>query len=245
MEHNSENTPLLTGADAESPPDANEQTSIPVMRNSTAEASCMTFALTWLSLALSVLAFAFTFTVLLGIQFFWRDSRIDWIVRESCAWMMILGMCTALISFLNLGFLYLRRRAMPLVLNLVIDVIVVFYSFGCTIPGLIENYSWCEWDCDGSNTRVIQIVAGIGLSFGLGLGITHLVLFLMRCTLAIRWLIERRRNGSTPSFRIPTGQFTVEITFKLLRHDNADVLESTNRETRGESITAEANRELV
>ncbi|EGE78729.1 hypothetical protein, variant [Blastomyces gilchristii SLH14081] len=245
MEHNSENTPLLVDANAESP-DANTQTNIPLMRNSTAEAFHMTLALTWLSLALSVLAFAFTFTVLLGIHAFWRDSHIDWTVRESCAWMMILGICTALISFFNLVCLYLRRgRAMPLVFNLVIDIIVVFYSFGCTITGLIENYSWCEWDCDDSNTRMIQIVAGIGLSFGLGLGITHLVLFLMRCTRTIRWLIEWRRNGSMPSFQIPTGQFTVEITFRLLRQDNANVLESTNRGTRSENITAEANRELI
>ncbi|PGH01884.1 hypothetical protein GX51_04937 [Blastomyces parvus] len=169
MEHHSENTPLLIDADAESPDD-NEQTNLPLASNSTAEAFRMTFALTWLSLALSLLAFAFTITVLIGIQVFWRDSDIHWGVRDNCAWMWLLGLCTAFISFLNLACLYLRRRAMPLVLNLVIDAVVVFYSFGCTITGLIDNYSWCGWDCDDSSWRMIQIVAGIGLSFGLGLG---------------------------------------------------------------------------
>ncbi|OJD20872.1 hypothetical protein ACJ73_07793 [Blastomyces percursus] len=233
MEHHSENTPLLVDANAESP-DATEQTNIPLMRNSTAEAFRMTFALTCLSVALSVLAFAFTFTV-----FFTRDPYI--LARLSHR----LDAQRQLCLDDDTACLYLRRRALPLVLNLAFDIVVVFYSFGCTITGLIENYSWCEWDCDDRNTGMIKIVAGIGLSFGLGLGVTHLVLFLMRCTLSIRWLIEWRRDGSMPSFRIPTGQFTVEITFRLLRQNNADMLESTNRVTRSENITTEPNRELI
>ncbi|QSS58879.1 hypothetical protein I7I51_08309 [Histoplasma capsulatum] len=79
------------------------------------------------------------------------------------------GMATALISFLNLVCLYVRRKAMPLVLNLVIDPIVIFYSFGWSVTGLVENSPWCEPECDGTS-KWIQLLAGIGLSFALGLG---------------------------------------------------------------------------
>ncbi|QSS53906.1 hypothetical protein I7I53_01310 [Histoplasma capsulatum var. duboisii H88] len=157
---------------------------------------------------------------------------------------MLLGMATALISFLNLVCLYIRRKAMPLVLNLVVDPIVVFYSFGWSVTGLVENSPWCEPECDGTS-KWIQLLAGIGLSFALGLGLTHLALFLMRCVLAIRWVFEQRRNSSGPLFRIPTGQFTVEFTIRLLRQDNAVVPQSADGDQRNENITEEENRALA
>lgn len=67
----------------------------------------------------------------------------------------------------------------------------------------------------------------------------------MRCVLAVRWVFEQRRNSSGPFLRIPTGQFTVEFTIRLLRQDNAVVPQSADGDQRNENITEEESRALA
>ncbi|PLB48526.1 hypothetical protein P170DRAFT_438110 [Aspergillus steynii IBT 23096] len=212
----SENTPLLRDS-SDSGAAEHERHDIPTQNPADNSLRFVT-ALTWSSLVLAVLVVAFDLTVnILEETNYGSGYYMPWVMRIAITAMCVVGLATVLISFLNLVRLYHSQRALWLWLNLIFDFIIALYSIVYCGQGIVLN--WAE-TCDPSSencrfTRRIEAFAYITLGFGLALGITHLVLFFLRCALAFRMRFWR----GFQHWRLPAGQLTVEFTIKFLRQE--------------------------
>jgi len=116
-----------------------------------------------------------------------------------------------------------RKTLLPLIVNIVLDIIILVYSITASFIALnFLRPGSCTYpsdpdECDLRGMQVM-ILMGIAMAAALGVGIVHLVLFILRCIQAYRtrfWRPEHRPS----SWRFPTGTFTVEFTIKLLRQE--------------------------
>ncbi|KAK1148450.1 hypothetical protein N8T08_009453 [Aspergillus melleus] len=213
----SENTPLLRSAD----PDPIDEHEPHDPFTSSPEDHSLRFVttLTWLSLALSVLVVVFDLTVIILDENNHNEGYyMPWDLREVIKIMGVVGLSSALFSFLNLIRVYLSHRTLWLWLNLVADVLIALFAFISAGPGIVIDWSYTcspdSYECGLAQTTRICTFLTLGFTFVLG--INHLVLFFLRCALVFRSRFWQRLQH----WRLPGGQLTVEFTIKFLRQES-------------------------
>ncbi|KAF2490096.1 hypothetical protein BU16DRAFT_531430 [Lophium mytilinum] len=220
-ETTSEEAPLLGSSDpsSEPPPTPRPQLGKPIL------------GLTWLSLALA----ATTWPFLIALKVLWDHEPIDyhysWGIRDDASALLGLSIAAAIFATGNLLRLRFSRLYLPLLLNLIADLVLAFYLIAVSANGIADGL---QGDCykswypppkigDPGHEQPLPVEPGcyryayrvtvlqeVVMSLGLVLGVTSLVLAVLRLVLAYRSKFWRRMS-------IPTGTFSVEFSVKILR----------------------------
>ncbi|KAH8432483.1 uncharacterized protein LDX57_010120 [Aspergillus melleus] len=212
----SENTPLLRSADPD--PIGEHESHDPSTSNPEDHSLRFVTTLTWVSLALSVLVVTFDLTVIILDENNHNEGYyMPWDLREVIKVMGVVGLSSALFSFLNLIRIYLSHRPLWLWLNLVADFLIAFFAILSAGPGIVQDWSYTcspdSYECQlAQPTRLCTFLT---LGFAFVLGINHLVLFFLRCAL----VFQSRFWRGLQNWRLPGGQLTVEFTIKFLRQE--------------------------
>jgi len=217
-----EDTPLLFDQ-----PDEDGEVNIPSTEPSTEPGSQprpraprSIFILTGLALALSIIALAFAITVMV----FRAHAPVGfygsiWCLRA----MMFLAIPAAIVSILNCIWLFLHSQPLPLLLNLIFDIVICSFGISLGITGLVDNLGYTR--CDSyyrrydmakcrAYERKLNVLLGLLFGFGLALSLVHITMFLMRCVAIYHAKFFQRLLHTRP------GQVSIELTFKVQQQEN-------------------------
>jgi len=171
--------------------------------------------LTWLSLGFSIITLAFAITINIVHSEYHSGYYPPRVVLENQKAVLGLAIFATIFSVFNCICLHVHGRALPLLLNLVLDLVICIWGIAASVPGLIGNFSYgtcyyygsCEW---------IQVLVGLTFGFALGLGILHAILFFIRSV-----SLCRTKFWQQP-WHASTRQVTFELTFRVRRHENTE-----------------------
>jgi len=164
-------------------------------------------SLTWLSLGFSIitLAFAITISIIHYYDHFGYYPRR--LTLEAQKLVLGLAIFATVFSIFNCICLHVHGHTLPLLLNLVLDLVICIWAIAAGVRGLTGNFT--EDTCYYSSCVWILVLVGLTFGFALALGIVHVVLFLISCVSLCRTKFWRQPWHSS------TRQITFELTFRI------------------------------
>ncbi|RDW79032.1 uncharacterized protein DSM5745_05884 [Aspergillus mulundensis] len=187
--------------------------------------------LTHLSAALSVLALVLYLTVGSldaagpgGFYLFWN---LVVAIRDLAA----ICILASIASSLNLARLRHARRPLWLWPNLLVDAVVVFFTF-IIVPGALAEASainpdsWLPDRRGVATARAVIVLLIVGLIASLLVGLAHLALLFLRCFA----FFQSEPSQGPRTWRVPGGEFRVEFSIKFLRQGDGARRESSDAE---------------
>ncbi|KAJ5770665.1 uncharacterized protein N7511_002716 [Penicillium nucicola] len=236
MSRTTEDTPLLSDPTANELGSPTDERYDPIVERHQQRCAKTIFILTWSSALLAVFILVLDMTIICVhlVQF---GSLRSWGPEFALIGTFFTLLGAGFISFLNLARLYLWNRPIWLWLNLVLDLAIVFYSFGFGMlgSGIGDLGSWGA-DILIWFIRITQVVCWLVVVFGL----IHLALFFVRCFLSFSYRPWREYRNWT----LPRGRLSIEFKVQFLRQsDNSEA--SPDATTSGTGIQAEVAAQSV
>jgi len=173
-----------------------------------------------LSLALGIITLGFNIAtdVMLYNGYF-----NDWPVRAFLGDVRGVAITAVIWAALNIFRLKTRKKALPLILNIIIHIALVFYTFRAALTGLNHwgnRYNTCSYRDMRCQKWLFHytIVLLIYQVFTALLGIHHALLLVLDLVSAYR--CRSRLGSKLCGWVFPTGQMSVQLTVRLLRQEN-------------------------
>jgi len=200
---------------------------------------------TWLSLALPVVIWPF----IIALNILWsnqpNDYSYNWSLANDVNILLGGSIAAFIFSLANLIRLRYWKLPVPLFINLIANWVMAFYVLIASVDGAVAAvtrsscHHWQPYPRPGYPepeptpidprcapfARKVMIFAECAMGLGVVLGITSFVLAVLNTILAYRTKFWRN------AMRIPTGTFSIELTFRILRQEDQGASRPTTQPT--------------